>query len=213
MVRLSSFVLAAAPAALLLATFPASATPVTEDVTFSVTGFTSFYGQLPTEDPVTGSFTITYDPTQSYTDDTADITSTGLNIALDSALSFTYYDSTSTPPAGFSPDELVVGGVAAAGCDGGTFTGSECFQVSPATNDFTLQIDTFSVTPTFVFLGYSQTGDGTGAEWYTTSTTDDSVSAEPVVPAPAVPEPASLALFGTALVGLGAVRWRNRKSA
>lgn len=80
--RFSKFLMAA-PAVLLLAAFQANAAPMTDDVSFSATGFTAFPGGTAPVDPVTGSFTITLDPALNYSDDTADITLTSLNIALD----------------------------------------------------------------------------------------------------------------------------------
>lgn len=51
----------------------ASAATITDLVTFSATGFSSTptSGLTPPTDPVTGSFTITFDPTQTYTSTTA----------------------------------------------------------------------------------------------------------------------------------------------
>ena len=78
--------------------FPASATTETDYVTFSVGGFTtsgfnSPLGTAPT-DPVTGSFTVTFDPTQGYAGDTADITLNSLTITTPgSPIAFDYYTS------------------------------------------------------------------------------------------------------------------------
>jgi hypothetical protein len=68
-----------------------SAATITDNVSFTAFGFTSAFGGAVPTDPVTGSFTITFDPTQSYSDPTtAGIVLHSLNIALDSSLSFTY---------------------------------------------------------------------------------------------------------------------------
>ncbi len=201
-----SNVLLVALGVLLPATFPASAALVTDYVTFTATGFTTDYGQAPPVNPVTGSFTITYDPTLNYMDDTVDITSNSLNIALDSALAFTYYNPASNP-SGFSPDELIVGGIEDAGCNGGN-TGSECVQISPSTNDFTLQIDDFSTTPTFGFLGYSQTSAGSQAWFYTTSATAGSVAVTPVVVP--LPVPGPITTFALLAVGIFFVELKLR---
>ena len=78
----------------------------TYDVMFTATDFESFpAGEAAPVDPVTGSFTITFDPTQTYTDETAGITLTGSNFTLDSSLGFDY------SPTGIDADELFVGGV------------------------------------------------------------------------------------------------------
>ena len=90
-------------------TWAANAATVSYDVTFSATNFTSAFGQAAPTDPVTGSFRITFDPTQTYTDDTSDITWKSLNIALRVQRS----PSTDSPTGNGdgAADELVVGGV------------------------------------------------------------------------------------------------------
>jgi hypothetical protein len=139
------------------------AATVTDTVDFSATGFTALAGSgpLPT-DPVTGSFTITFDPTQTYTDATAGITLNGLNIAVGSQIGFDY------SPTGSMANELVVGGIQDGVC---------CLYISPTLyNDFYLHITNFTTTPTFQQLGYS-TPSG---YWYTTGTAGSSVTVTPV---------------------------------
>src|SRR5689334_11633264 len=90
----------------------ANAATVTDYVTFTASNFSVFNGSSPVPtDPVMGSFTITFDPTQTYNDSTQGITLNSLNINLGSALSFVY------SPTGPFPDLLIVGGVSA-GADG-----------------------------------------------------------------------------------------------
>ena len=105
-------------------------------VTFSATSFSSGSpGATPPVDPVTGSFTITFDPTMTYTDQTAGIKLTGLNIPLDSSLAFNY------SPAGPVADGLVVGGLADGVC---------CLTINPtSSSDFYLYVTTFTTSPTF----------------------------------------------------------------
>jgi len=197
---------------LLLATIAgtASAATISDDVTFNVPFTSGTYGGGAgpgysggaTPSAVTGSFTITFDPTMTYTDDTADITETGLTgITSDSAFSFDYsptsyvIDSTT-----FDAGELVVGGVAEGAC---------CVGISPSTaNDFYLQILTFATSPTFQQFGYTTSNDD---YFYT-----DTVSGAPldgagsVTVVPAVPEPRSLLLLCAGLSALAGARWRKR---
>ncbi len=71
---------------------PAKAALVTYDVTFTAQHFSKAYEEMPSvpTDPVTGEFTITLDPTQTYLNETAGITLKSLNIDLGSPLAFNY---------------------------------------------------------------------------------------------------------------------------
>ncbi len=196
---------------LLLATAGmASAATISDDVTFSVPFTSGTYGGGAgpdysggaTPSAVTGSFTITFDPTMTYTDDTVDITETGLTgITTDSAFSFDYsptsyvIDSTT-----FDADELVVGGVAEGAC---------CVGVSPSTaNDFYLQILTFATSPTFQQFGYATSDD----DYFYTDTVGGAPvdGAGSVTVASAVPEPSSLLLLWAGLSALAGAGCRKR---
>lgn len=191
----------------LSATSQASAATITDLVTFSATEFTVSSGDpagttVPVS-PVTGSFTITFDPTQNYsslfTGNTSGITLNSLNITLDSSLSFSYGATANYLYAGSPAGDLWVGG----GNDG-----PGVVIVSPPTNDFYLRIDNFTTTPTFGQLGYSQTQGATAGYqyyFYTTSADGDSVSVTPVVP-----EPSTMLLIGSGLLGLGAFKFRKK---
>jgi hypothetical protein len=167
-----------------IATTQSSAATVTDTVDFSATGFTTGVGtgSAPT-DPVTGSFTITFDPSLTYADPTtAGITLNNLNIALGSQIGF-YYS-----PTGASAGELFVGGIQDGVC---------CVQISPTLyNDFYLHITNFSTDPAFEQLGYT-TPSG---YWYTTGTAGSTISVSPVTSAPEI-DPASAASGLTLLLG------------
>ncbi|MGB8873864.1 MAG: hypothetical protein ACLPOQ_02835 [Desulfobaccales bacterium] len=167
----------------------ASATIVNDLVTFTATDFTAVpSGTTVPVAPVVGSFTITFDSTLNYTNETSGITlynAPSLNIPLGSSLSFNY-----TASSGY----LVVGGNA-------YLTGIVEY---PGSDDFYLQILTFTTAPTFNQLGYVLNNDyfyspGAGADGTVT-----------VGPAPTVPLPPTVFLLGSGLLGLVGLR-RFRK--
>ena len=174
----------------------ANAATVSYDVTFSATNFASAYGQAAPTDPVMGSFQITFDPTQTYTDDTSAITLQSLNIALSSALSFDY---SPTDNSNGAADELVVGGV---------LNGATTVQYNPPTDDFWLHINTFTVSPTFQQVGYSQTSLGSANLFYTSGTPGQDGS----VTVTAVPELSTWAMLIAGFVGLGGFGYTRRRT-
>jgi hypothetical protein len=176
----------------LLAPLTSVAATVTDLVTFSANSFNATGGTVPT-DPVNGSFTITFDPTQTYTDSTSGITLNGLNISLGSSLAFDYSPTSQTVDGvTYLPGELVVGGIT---------DGAGMVQFSPATDDFWLFVNTFATSPTFLQVGYAQVAAGNNL-FFTTNGTG-SVSVAPV------PLPAAAWLMVSGLVGLGALRRRR----
>src|ERR1700722_4918448 len=70
----------------------ASAAPITETFTFNLSGFVDIVNNLaPPDTTISGSFTVTYDPTLFYDNDTTDITVNYLNgVTVSSPLGFTY---------------------------------------------------------------------------------------------------------------------------
>lgn len=181
-------------------TVGANAATVTYDVTFSANNFTSAYGQAAPADPVTGSFRITFDPTQTYTDDTSHITLKTLNIALGSALSFDY--SPTDNPNGFA-GELVVGGVA---------DGAASVQYAPPTDDFWLHIYTVVTSPTFQQVGYSQTSLSSDNLFYTSGVLGEDGSVTVTLVTPGVPEPSTWAMMAAGFAALGWVGHSRRGS-
>lgn len=178
-------VLGSAMLAALVCGASATAATITDKVSFTASNF-SASGGTPPVDPVTGSFTITFDPTQTYMDSTAGISLDSLNINLGSALAFSY------SPTGMSADELIVGGAA----DGAAFV-----QFSPPTDDFWLFIDTFTASPTFDQVGYAQVSAGPNI-FFTDASSGGTgtVSVTPVTSG--APEPATWAMM---LIGFGAL--------
>jgi hypothetical protein len=173
---------------LLAVAAPANGGMMTYDVTFSANSFQVGAGSNPAPvDPVTGEFKITLDPTVSVVNDTADISLTSLNIALGSALAFTYNPAVD---GSFSAGTLRVGGL---------YDGADAIQFDPSTNDFWLQIASFTTAPAFSQLGYTQTSVSSDNLFYTLNQTG-SVDVTPL----ATPEPSSLCLasFGLALLGI-----------
>jgi hypothetical protein len=165
----------------------------TYDVTFTSTDFESFpAGETAPVDPVTGSFTITFDPTQTYLNETAGITLTGLNISLGSSLGFDY------SPTGPGADELFVGGIE----DGVKFV-----QFSPATNDFVLQITTFTASPAFNQVVYAQIAAGDFQFFSPGAGEGGSSTVTPVTPG--VPEPSTWAMMLVGFAGVGFLGYRQ----
>ena len=186
-----------------IGTLPAIAATVTDVVTFSATSFTGgppplYTGGTAPTDPVTGSFTITFDPTQTYTDSTTGISLNSLNIALDSALSFDYSPNAYTADgSNYAAGELVVGG---------SSDGAGNVLLESGNADFYLQILTVTTTPAFYQLGYV-TSDG--SYFYSAlGSTGGSVSFTPVS---TTPLPAALPLFATGVGAMGLFGWRRKR--
>ena len=150
----------------------AHAAPITLSYDFSATNFVDlFNGVAPPVDPVTGSFSVTFDNAATIIDSTSGISFSNLNIDLGSAAAFWYLASS---------DTLILGGLA-----------SSAAGAAPGTDDFLLALSNVSTSPTFFFMGYAQDEVGESS-WSSVIGT--------LTPA-AVPEPASLACSASASPG------------
>jgi hypothetical protein len=178
----------------------ARAAPQTFDVTFTAHGFTSEFGQPVPVDPVTGSFLIAIDPTQTYIDEQADLANFTINTPVAGGLSFTYSPTGVTGQS--SPGELVVGGV---------FDGAFQVQINPPTDDFYLQIPNFFTAPTYQQLGYVQAAIGAENLFDTHSDTLGSVTVTPVLTS-GVPEPSTWAMLLTGFGFFGLLGYRKTRS-
>jgi hypothetical protein len=164
---------------------------MTETFNFSATGFDFINGIAPPVDPVLGGFTLTFDPTVTYTDSTSGIVLNSLNIPLSSSISFDYNPST---------DYLVVGG---------TNLGADTIAIGPAQDDFYLQVNNFITNPTVHQLGYAEASIPNG--YYYTPVDDP--AAGMITAVAAVPEPATWAMMLLGFAGIGAMTYGRRRSA
>jgi len=171
-------------AAATLGVASASAATVTKSYDFSASGFYSIYGGTPTTDPVTGSFTVTWDSSAPLTNVTTGVSGT-LNIPYDAGLAFTY-DT-------FFDGYLIIGG---------QMNGPS--GMAYPSNDFWLSFfGPLTDTQRSASFGYT---NNVGVFF----ANDVSVTVE----APsAVPEPASWALMIGGFFGLGHPLRRSRQSA
>ena len=165
--------------ALAISSATANANTITLNYDFSASGF----GIGAPVDPVTGSFSVTFDDTVIDTVETSGIVVSNLNIALDSAPSFSYHQP---------GDVLYIGGSA-----------NGIFGFPAGTNDFAMAIGGASTpSPNLFVFAYSTS--------LPESTFGPVV--ESLVLTPTVPEPATITLFGLGLTGAGLRRWRRHKS-
>jgi hypothetical protein len=181
----------------------ADAALVHDLVTFTASGFTSAFGEPVPTDPVTGSFTITFDPTQTYVDQTVGITLNSLNISLGSTLAFDY---SPTANSHGDADELVVGGLQA---------GADSVFLSPTVfDDFYLHIFTYSSTPTFQQVGYTTSSATPNSNYFFTDLPNSGAGSVTVTPITGTaPEPATWAMMLAGFASLGFLGYRRSVKA
>ncbi|MBN9061654.1 MAG: hypothetical protein BGP06_02215 [Rhizobiales bacterium 65-9] len=191
--------LGVAIAALLISAAPGRAAIISQNVSFTATGFAFINGVAPPVDPVSGSFNITFDNGVDYSNTTAGISLVSLNIALGSALAFNYDSAT---------DLLTVGGAAPGP---GLTDGPGSIQITPASNDFYLRISDFSTAAAAVQqLGYAQASFPDGY-YYTPADAKTTLAFAPITSG--VPEPSTWAMMLLGFLGLGFVAGRRPRRA
>ncbi len=197
--NIKPYLLALSLGACLLLPASAGASVISENLTFNLTGFVDIGGTntAPPISDITGSITVTYDPTLSYDNDTTDIVVHSLTgITVGSTLGFTY-----------GSGELEFGGIQ-----------NDADFVVENTNDLVVA---FNVTnpsaPTFIpcstpgytcgnytgsdlvdAAGYTQVGYETGWFYGVQSTVT------PTLPASGAPEPSTAALLFVGVFGIAA---------
>jgi hypothetical protein len=168
-----------------------SASIISGTYAITATDFLSNPPGLAPTPTVIATFTLAFDNSASIPDTTAGLIVNSLNIAVDGSVEFTY-DKTK--------DVLIIGGSAnggAAGLGGGS------------ANDFSAVILDVTTAPNMVFPGdFAYTVLSANPDLFQVFVAQAGTFR--FTPA-AIPEPASLVLFGTAVLAFGVIRRRRKK--
>jgi hypothetical protein len=190
-------VLTAAAALAMLFTTPSFAGVITRQIDFSFSGVAQVSPLSPVVpppvSPVTGSFTLTFDPTQAYANQTAGLITNSLNLTSTSAIGFSY----------FLPQDILTIGGTANGVTG----------VSTGVFDFSVRMDHFMTAPVIGSAGYSQGGPtyAAGASVTGTNVVGNLQFTLTVEDPTKIPEPMTMSLFVTGLAGAAALRRRRKQ--
>lgn len=189
-------------AALLLSASFANASTITETISFQLAGFQDGVGNsTPPISSVDGSFTLTYDPSLSYSNDTADIFVKSLSgVGGDTPVGFNY-----------SGGYLFIGDTlnGANGVTAGTNDFAVFLNVSNPSDPILvpcsagLSCGSFSSSNQVLAAGYTTSGTG---GLYLASVNDSSVSGS------VAPEPSCIALFAAGLCAMVGVIKRRRSA-
>jgi hypothetical protein len=172
-----------------LGAVPASAATVTTTVTFSATNFFPYKGHNAPVDPVTGSFTVTFDTTHDVQHETSGIVLNNLNIPYDTTKAL-QYDYSAAHGALTIYNQI-----------GGVIPGDFVLDLHPdSTLDFFLYTTLFDPS-------YPNDGSGQYGLFTTGHVTADFTT--PLTPFAATPIPPAVVMFLSAIGVLGLVGFRR----
>ena len=199
-----------AAAAAVLVPSMARAAVISENLTFSLSGFVDISGTniAAPNSLVTGSITVTYDPTLSYDNDTADIVVHSLTgTTVSSPLGFTYQNGFLEFGGTQSDSDFVVGNTNDLVVSFNVTNPNNPTFIPCSTTGYTCGIYTGSSLVDAA--GYTLLGYNTG--WFYGVQSTVTPTLPPPGPSTGTPEPASLTLMGLGAGALALAAGRRRK--